>query len=106
MGMIVRDRETTLIFVDQYLRYLETLDLRSFTVNSPEIREKASRVPVELDPTTLVILRTYSLLEGLAKELDPQFSYEKIINKNVEMLFLDWDYILDRIQKDIGTMGA
>ena len=74
MGMIVRDREVTKIFVKQYFEYLNTLDLTSFTVKSPEIREKASKVPVELDPTTLVILRTYSLLEGLAKELDPKLS--------------------------------
>jgi ubiquinone biosynthesis protein len=100
MGMTVRDREVTKIFVKQYFDYLNTLDLTSFTVNSPEIREKASKVPVELDPTTLVILRTYSLLEGLAKELDPKFSYQNIITKNVEMLFLDLEYILYRIQKD------
>ena len=100
MGMVVRDREVTRIFVKQYFDYLDTLDLRSFTINSPEIRAKASRVPVELDPTTLVILRTYSLLEGLAKELDPQFSYEKIITKNIETLFLDLEYIIYRIEKD------
>jgi ubiquinone biosynthesis protein len=102
MGMTVRDREVTKIFVKQYFEYLNTLDLSSFTVNSPEIREKASKVPVELDSTTLVILRTYSLLEGLAKELDPGFSYQKIITRNVEMLFLDLDYILYRIGKDSG----
>jgi ubiquinone biosynthesis protein len=100
MGMNVRDREVTKIFVKQYFEYLNTLDIRSFTINSPEIREKASKVPVELDPTTLTILRTYSLLEGLAKDLDPTFSYQKIINKNIEMLFLDLDYILYRVQKD------
>jgi len=100
MGMIVRDREVTRIFVKQYFDYLDTLDIRSFTVNSPEIREKASRVPVELDPTTLVILRTYSLLEGLAKELDPSFSYASIITKNIETLFLDLEYIMYRIEKD------
>lgn len=100
MGMIVRDREVTEIFVKQYFEYLKTLDLRSFTVNSPEIREKASKVPVELDTTTLTILRTYSLLEGLAKELDPTFSYQTIITKNIEMLFLDLDYIIYRITKD------
>jgi predicted unusual protein kinase regulating ubiquinone biosynthesis (AarF/ABC1/UbiB family) len=107
MGMVVRDREVTRIFVKQYFEYLDTLDLRSFTVNSPEIRAKASRVPVELDPTTLVILRTYSLLEGLAKELDPQFSYEKIITKNIETLFLDLEYIMYRIEKDsrLGSTG-
>lgn len=100
MGMNVRDREVTKIFVKQYFDYLNTLDLSSFTINSPEIREKASKVPVELDSTTLVILRTYSLLEGLAKELDPGFSYQRIITRNVEMLFLDLDYILYRIEKD------
>ena len=49
MGMIVRDREVTAIFVKQYFDYLKTLDLTSFTVNSPEIRAKAQKVPVELD---------------------------------------------------------
>jgi ubiquinone biosynthesis protein len=102
MGMTVRDREVTEIFVRQYFDYLKTLDVRSFTVNSPEIREKASKVPVELDSTTLVILRTYSLLEGLAKELDPEFSYQRILTKNIEMLFLDLEYIMYRIEKDLN----
>ena len=104
MGMIVRDREVTKIFVAQYFQYLDTLDLTSFTVNSPEIREKASKVPVELDVTTLTILRTYSLLEGLCKQLDPKFSYAKIITKNVETLFLDLEYILYRVQKDSSNI--
>lgn len=105
MGMVVRDREVTKIFVKQYFEYLNTLDLRSFTVNSPEIREKASKVPVELDSTTLVILRTYSLLEGLCKQLDPGFSYAAIIQKNIEMLFLDLEYIQYRISKDSTSLG-
>ena len=104
MGMTIRDRETTKIFVQQYFKYLETLDIRSFTVNSPEIREKASKVPVELDPTSLTILRTYSLLEGLCKELDPTFSYAKIIQKNIEVLFLDTEFFMDRLQKDLNLI--
>ena len=104
MGMTIRDPEVTKIFIQQYFQYLDTLDLTSFSVNSPEIREKASRVPVELDTTTLTILRTYSLLEGLCKQLDPKFSYARIITQNVEMLFLDLDYILYRIQKDTTSV--
>jgi predicted unusual protein kinase regulating ubiquinone biosynthesis (AarF/ABC1/UbiB family) len=103
MGMTVRDEEVTRIFVKQYFQYLDTLDITSFSVNSPEIREKASKVPVELDPITLVILRTYSLLEGLCKDLDPGFSYQKILTKNIEMLFLDLDYILYRVGKDTAS---
>lgn len=104
MGMTIRDREVTKIFVNQYFQYLNTLDISSFTVNSPEIREKAKKVPVELDTTTLTILRTYSLLEGLCKELDPKFSYQTIITKNIEMLFLDLEYIIYRIDKDSRTV--
>jgi predicted unusual protein kinase regulating ubiquinone biosynthesis (AarF/ABC1/UbiB family) len=100
MGMTIRDPDMTRIFIRQYFEYLRTLDLRSFTVNSPEIREKASKVPVELDTTSLTILRTYSLLEGLCKELNPKFSYQDIITRNIEMLFLDLEYILYRIKKD------
>jgi predicted unusual protein kinase regulating ubiquinone biosynthesis (AarF/ABC1/UbiB family) len=103
MGMVIRDREVTKIFVLQYFKYLDTLDPRSFTVNSPEIREKASKVPVELDTTTLTILRTYSLLEGLCKQLDPNFSYASIITRNIEMLFLDLEYIMYRIEKDVNA---
>jgi predicted unusual protein kinase regulating ubiquinone biosynthesis (AarF/ABC1/UbiB family) len=103
MGMTIRNTEVARIFVKQYFDYLNTLDLRSFTVNSPEIREKASKVPVELDTTTLTILRTYSLLEGLCKDLDPTFSYQQIISKNIEILFLDLEYILYRIDKDLKS---
>jgi predicted unusual protein kinase regulating ubiquinone biosynthesis (AarF/ABC1/UbiB family) len=101
MGMTIRDRSVTEIFIRQYFDYLKTLDIRSFNINSPELREKASKVPVELDSTTLTILRTYSLLEGLCKELDPNFSYQTIIGKNIELLFLDLDYILYRFEKDV-----
>ena len=76
MGMNVRDREVTKIFVKQYFDYLNTLDLTSSTVNSPEIREKASKVPVELDSTTLVILRTYSLLDSSILKIASR-SFEK-----------------------------
>ena len=105
MGMNVKDRETTKVFVQQYLNYLNTLDISSFSVSSPELRARAALVPVELDPVTLTILRTYSLLEGICKERDPNFSYEKIINRNIELLFLDLEYIMYRIDRDGQRMG-
>jgi hypothetical protein len=89
MGMTIRDEETTRLFMQKYLNYLMTLDFSEFRIDSDELKEKFSKVPVELDPTTLVVLKSYSLLEGLCKELDPQFSYERIIQNNVELLFLN-----------------
>jgi len=102
MGMIIRDSKIAKIFIKQYLTYLQTLDLKSFSINSPELKEKITKVPVELDATTLTILRSYTLLEGLAKDIDPNFSYERILTKSIETLFLDLEYIAYRITKDSG----
>lgn len=85
MGMKVNNKNDAKIFIDQYFKYLQTLDLKSFSIKSMS----GTMTPVELDPTTLVILRSYTLLEGLCKELDPSFSYEAILQKNVELLFID-----------------
>jgi predicted unusual protein kinase regulating ubiquinone biosynthesis (AarF/ABC1/UbiB family) len=85
MGMKVNNKNDTKIFIEQYFTYLQTLDLKSFSIKSMS----GSMTPVELDPTTLVILRSFTLLEGLCKELDPSFSYEDILQKNVELLFID-----------------
>jgi len=98
MGMVIQDREVASVFVRQYLKYLETLDLSSFSTE--ELRGRMSKVPVKLDSTTLTILRSYTLLEGLAKEIDPNFSYQQIISNAIETLFLDLDYIFYRISKD------
>jgi predicted unusual protein kinase regulating ubiquinone biosynthesis (AarF/ABC1/UbiB family) len=97
MGMYIRDRETTKIFMNQYLKYLTTLDLKSFSI-SDELKEKASKVPVELDATTLVVLKSYSLLEGLCKEIDPNLSYQRIVQSNVEMLLIDLDYVFQSLE--------
>lgn len=105
MGMTIRDVDMTKVFIKQYFDYLNTLDISSFRVSDPDMQARAAKVPVELDPTTLVILRTYSLLEGLAKELDPKFSYANIINRNIEMLFLDLEYIMYRIEQDTATLN-
>jgi ubiquinone biosynthesis protein len=98
MGMVIQDREVASVFVRQYLKYLETLDLSSFSTE--ELKGRMSKVPVKLDSTTLTILRSYTLLEGLAKEIDPNFSYQHIISNAIETLFLDLDYIFYRISKD------
>jgi hypothetical protein len=45
----------------KFFVYLDTLDIM---------------VPIELDTITLTIIRTYSLVEGLCKEIYPRFTYE------------------------------
>jgi predicted unusual protein kinase regulating ubiquinone biosynthesis (AarF/ABC1/UbiB family) len=104
MGVTVRDSKTTKLFIRKFMMYLESLDLDAFGFNSPEVRKMASQIPIELDPVTLEILKTYALLEGMCKDLNPLFSYKDIINTNIQLLLLDVDYILYRVSRDVKQL--
>ena len=84
MGMKIRDKQAAKNFANKFFVYLDTLDPSSF-----EYTQKDIMVPIELDPITLTIIRTYSLVEGLCKEIYPQFTYENIIQQNMELLTIE-----------------
>lgn len=84
MGMKIRDDQAAKNFANKFFVYLDTLDPSSF-----EYTQKDIMVPIELDPITLTIIRTYSLVEGLCKDIYPQFTYENIIQQNIELLTIE-----------------
>lgn len=84
MKMKIIDEKAAEEFTRKFFEYLDTLDPKSFSYSKNDIM-----VPVELDPITLTILRTYSLVEGICREIYPQFTYEQVIQQNIELLFLD-----------------
>lgn len=101
MGMIVKNMKMTESFIEKFFKYIDTLDLNSFKFDADEIQDK---VPVELDPITVSILRSFSLLEGYCKSIDPDFSYNDILFSNLEILYLDLDYVFERARKDLASM--
>lgn len=84
MGMKIRDREAAKTFADKFFVYLDTLDPKSFSYTEDDIM-----VPIELDTITLTIIRTHSLVEGICKEIYPQFNYESLIQQNIELLAIE-----------------
>ena len=84
MGMKIKDEKAAKNFAKQFFVYLDTLDPKSFNYTSEDIM-----VPIELDIITLTIIRTYSLVEGLCKEIYPQFTYERVIQQNIELLTIE-----------------
>lgn len=103
MGMNIKNQHMTEIFIKKFFTYLDTLDLNSFKFNADEIQEK---VPVEIDSITVCILRSFSLLEGYCKDKDPNFSYDDILIQNLEILFMDLDYIVYRANKDATMVST
>lgn len=84
MKMKIRDVKAAKNFAEKFFVYLDTLDPKSFSYTQDDIM-----VPIELDPITLTIIRTYSLVEGLCKDIYPQFTYERIIQQNMELLAIE-----------------
>lgn len=84
MGMKIKDEKAAKNFAKQFFVYLDTLDPKSFNYTQDDIR-----VPIELDTITLTIIRTYSLVEGICKEIYPQFTYERLIQQNIELLTIE-----------------
>ena len=84
MGMVIKDISAAENFTSKFFVYLDTLDPKSFTYTQDDIM-----VPIELDTITLTILRTSSLVEGICKEIYPQFTYEQVIQQNIELLAIE-----------------
>ena len=101
MGMVIKNQQMTEAFIQKFFNYLETLDIESFKFSADEIQDK---VPVEIDSITVCILRSFSLLEGYCKDQDPSFSYDDILIQNLEMLYMDLDYIVYRANKDFSSL--
>lgn len=101
LGMTITCSESTTNFINKFLKYIDTLDITSFSFDPDEIQEK---VPVKLDKTTASILRSFSLLEGYCLRVDPTFSYNEILMSTLEVLYMDIDYIMYRMKKDVETL--
>lgn len=84
MKMVIRDENAANEFAKFFFEYIDTLDPKSFSYSSTSVK-----VPIELDNITLTILRTYSLVEGICKNVYPQFTYENIIQTNIELLAIE-----------------
>jgi ubiquinone biosynthesis protein len=93
MGMYIQNEKATRAFLKNLFRYLETADLKEFRTTDLDVR-----VPVIMDPTSAAIVRSFSLLEGYCKSVDPGFSYEAIIQRNLEMIFSDVGFLFRNLQ--------
>jgi ubiquinone biosynthesis protein len=101
LGMVIIHKEVTRNFIKKFFKYIDTLDMKSFNFDVDEIQEK---VPLKLDKTTANIIRSYSLLEGYCKKIDPNLSYMDILSETIETMYMDIDYIMYRAEKDLKSI--
>ena len=87
-------------FVQAVLLYFENLDFRSFSL----AEDIAMDPPFKINPQLIMVFRSLSLLEGICKSLDPEFSYFTVIEVFIGRLFFDIDYLEYRARKDFAKL--
>jgi len=96
MGMTIRDEKTTESVIGTLYDYMGKT--KDFKINPEDVQDY---IPLILDSTTFALLRSFAQLEGHCKRIEPDFSYDEIINRAVGLLYLDPEYFMERAKKDI-----
>ena len=87
-------------FVASFLSYIDNLDINEFKISYID-RVDPSEMPFLLTSKFLLLLRGLSILEGVCKQLNPDFNYRMILDPYINDISLDLEYIERRGNRDI-----
>jgi predicted unusual protein kinase regulating ubiquinone biosynthesis (AarF/ABC1/UbiB family) len=91
-------------FIYYFLNYLETLDVNNFKIDYLDKIDQTN-LNFMLSSKFLMLIRGITILEGICKELDPDFSYIKTLEPYINNLIkFDIDYFEKKAQKDITKL--
>ena len=98
------DKKVTRSFVAKIIQYFETVDFKEFQLDMINSDFEDMDMPFKVNSKLVMVFRSLSLLEGICKELDSEFSYFKVINTIMSEVFFDMDYIDHRARKDLTSL--
>lgn len=97
------DKKTMTTFINQIILYFENVDFKEFQLSMID-SDFDKELPFKINSKLIMVFRSLSLLEGICKELDPDFSYFKVIDMIMSDVFFDVDYIDHRARKDLSSL--
>ena len=105
--VIVEDNKLPYLknFILVFISYIDNLNIDDFKKQYIDKVDKAD-VPFTISSKFLLILRGVSILEGVCKVLDPNFSYRTTIENYIDESIVDFDYIERKALMDIDVMRA
>lgn len=112
MGAEVTDVDQLCGYISDYRSYVRTLDMPAL-INATSTRTKMAmkdsatppELPIVLPPRISRILRTFSLLEGVCKSIDPEFSYYDAVTVVASSHeFFDAGFVDYKRRRDMDTV--
>jgi predicted unusual protein kinase regulating ubiquinone biosynthesis (AarF/ABC1/UbiB family) len=96
----VRDDVKVKKLLVKYAEYMRTVDVSVMKTTSFD-SEMRRDLPIKFSSTVFRIVRVFGLLEGLCKDLDPEFSYEPVFQKYMQVIGGDSDYVTYKATSDL-----
>lgn len=101
---LTREQRRTLeAFVQTVLEYVETTDIRAFNTGVRAIPMPDSLPDVEFRPEVFMVFRSFTLLEGLCKSIDPNFVLVDAMMPFAGELMMDPETYRLKIEDDLRT---
>jgi predicted unusual protein kinase regulating ubiquinone biosynthesis (AarF/ABC1/UbiB family) len=98
------DKRSLRDFIGKIVQYFEKVDFKEFQLSMINSDFDEMDFPFKINSKLIMVFRSLSLLEGICKDLDPEFSYFKVINMLMSDFFLDMDYLDHRARKDVKSL--
>jgi predicted unusual protein kinase regulating ubiquinone biosynthesis (AarF/ABC1/UbiB family) len=97
IGITVHEPGALRTYIASYIQYLRSLDVQQLLAAPSTLHAGApvQRVPMSSSMDMLCLLRIFSMLEGLCKSLDADFSYESV-----------WPVVLANVLADADLLGG
>ncbi|PNH02717.1 hypothetical protein TSOC_011273 [Tetrabaena socialis] len=101
----VRDDAKVRQLLEKYAEYIRSVDVKVFSNMSVDSNMRGD-LPVKFNGTVFRIVRVFGLLEGICKDLDPEFSYEPVLTKYMQVVGGNGnDYLTYRVVSDIRKVA-
>lgn len=90
-------------FLMFFLSYIERMDVNDFKISYIDNIDK-SNMPFLISSKFLLLLRGISILEGLCKQLDPNFNYKKPLDNYISEYLVNIRYLENRAMADLSAI--
>lgn len=101
----VRDDDKVKTLLIKYSEYMMTVDIDVMLNMSKDVQMRGA-LPVKFNGTVFRIVRVFGLLEGLCKDLDPDFTYKPVMAKYMKVMGGDSDYFAYRMKSDVRKIAS
>lgn len=94
--------------ISYFLDYIKNININEIgekIVNDSVLISTARDSPFYLDSIALLMLRTFSTLEGTCKMMNPDFSYTNVLKPLLPSLSSDMNFFVQQMEKNIIQLG-